>query len=169
MAGTPYRAAVVTMAMRFTVVNTLGLTISPPFAGPASELIVVSIPTRHANGLMINEPSTARRRFGWSSGMSRPAPPAAVAGLKKRATRVMLGATSATDRSICRREMPQKFVNPVMFLPGRAKLATNPLPIGSETFANTTGTRDVSRLIAAAAGVGCARMTSGSSCTNSEA
>jgi hypothetical protein len=32
-----------------------------------------------------------------------------------------------------------KFWNPLIFPPGRAKLATKPLPTGSETWVNTIG------------------------------
>jgi hypothetical protein len=51
---------------------------------------------------------------------------------------------------------------PVGLPPGFARLAMNPAPIGSETFTNTIGTLLLFRCTAAAAGVVCARITSGS-------
>src|SRR5262249_28264350 len=57
--------------------------------------------------------------------------------------------------------------NPVMFPPGLAKLATNPLPRGSDTCAKTIGTVLVSDCNAAVAGVVMLTRTSGFSPTNS--
>src|SRR4051794_5923548 len=53
------------------------------------------------------------------------------------------------------------FMNPVIFPPGRGKLATNPLPTGSETTTNTIGIVLVSRCSAATTWVVCPRITSG--------
>jgi hypothetical protein len=53
------------------------------------------------------------------------------------------------------------FMNPVIFPPGRGKLATNPLPTGSETTTNTIGIVLVSRCSAATTSVVCPRITSG--------
>ena len=59
------------------------------------------------------------------------------------------------------------FVNPVTLPLGRASDATNPLPTGSETWANTIGSVRVSRSSAATVGVVTAKMTSGCSATSS--
>jgi len=54
-----------------------------------------------------------------------------------------------------------------MLPPGRAVLATNPSPTGSETTTNTIGIVSVSCFRAAVTAVVYARMTSGFSLTNS--
>src|SRR5262245_44258268 len=54
-----------------------------------------------------------------------------------------------------------KLVNPVRFVPGRARLATRPLPIGFATCKNTIGAAAVSWRNATTAGVLSATMTSG--------
>src|SRR5450759_2225055 len=52
-------------------------------------------------------------------------------------------------------------MKPVALPPGRAKLATKPLPTGSETFAKMMGMVRVCCSIAAVVGVFCVRMRSG--------
>src|SRR5262249_46323500 len=58
-------------------------------------------------------------------------------------------------------------IKPVIFPPGRDRLATKPSPTGSETDANTIGITRVSRWNAAVGGVPCARITSGCRSSNS--
>src|SRR5439155_4047807 len=60
-------------------------------------------------------------------------------------------------------------VGPVMFPPGRARLATNPLPTGSPALAMTMGMVLVARWAAGIAGVAPATMTSTFICTSSSA
>ncbi len=60
-------------------------------------------------------------------------------------------------------------LNPVVLPPGRARLATDPAPTGSMTFANTIGTLRVIRCNATTFALAEARMTSGPSPTNSSA
>jgi hypothetical protein len=60
-------------------------------------------------------------------------------------------------------------VNPVALPPGCAKLATNPAPTGSMTFANTIGALRLACCSAATLALAEARMTSGASPTNSAA
>jgi hypothetical protein len=60
-------------------------------------------------------------------------------------------------------------VNPVMFPPGRARLATSPLPTGSATNVMTMGMMVVASLAAWAAGVDEVTMTSTLSRTRSAA
>jgi len=59
-----------------------------------------------------------------------------------------------------------KIVNPVMLPPGRAMLATNPLPIGSDTDTNTIGIVRVASISAVTTGVLWPRMQSGLSSAN---
>ena len=58
---------------------------------------------------------------------------------------------------------------PVTLPPGRAKLATRPLPTGSPAVANTIGITDVACFAARTVGVLCVRITSTFSRTNSAA
>jgi hypothetical protein len=58
-------------------------------------------------------------------------------------------------------------VNPVMLPPGRAMLATNPLPIGSETDTKTMGIVRVACISAVTTGVLWPTMQSGLSSTRS--
>src|ERR1017187_5483307 len=97
------------------------------------------------------------------------APLAAVAGLKSRAIREGLGAISRRRSSHLPPSDDSKFMNPVIEPPGRARLSTKPLPIGSATFTKTIGVPDVTALIAAVQGVGYGTMTSSSRLANSVA
>ena len=63
---------------------------------------------------------------GWSRSTSRP-------------TRASCGTTSLSSSSRFPANSVEKSVTPVMFPPGRAKLATSLLPIGSEIAVMTTG------------------------------
>ena len=61
-------------------------------------------------------------------------------GSRSTAARLRLGTNSLRSSSHFPLMPYSKFVNPVMFPPGRAKLGTTPAPTGSVTFANTIGT-----------------------------
>src|SRR6516162_3571847 len=60
-------------------------------------------------------------------------PPAAVWGLKRKATRVSSGAKSLSNSTHFPVIEDSKLVNPVTLPPGREKLATKPSPMGSDT------------------------------------
>src|SRR5262249_53055228 len=61
------------------------------------------------------------------------------AGLYIRATRASRGPISFNIETYFPAMLAFRMVNPVMLPPGRAMLATNPLPIGSETDTKTMG------------------------------
>src|SRR6266545_4085979 len=65
--------------------------------------------------------------------------PAASAGSRRTAARVMWGAISLSSSSHFPLMPYSNAVNPVALPPGCARLATNPAPTGSMTFANTIG------------------------------
>src|SRR5262249_24316515 len=65
--------------------------------------------------------------------------PAASAGSRRTAARVMWGAISLSSSSHFPLMPYSKAVNPVALPPGCARLATNPAPTGSMTLANTIG------------------------------
>jgi hypothetical protein len=85
------------------------------------------------------------------------------------ATRVTCGAIWLSSSSHLAAIAYSKLAKPVIFPPGRAKLATNPAPTGSATCANTMGTLRVSRCNTATEGVAPAKITSGFSFTSSAA
>src|SRR5262252_1978719 len=63
----------------------------------------------------------------------------AVVGLNKKAARATRGATSLSSCSHLPAIVGSILVKPVTLPPGREKLATKPLPTGSETAAKTMG------------------------------
>jgi hypothetical protein len=79
------------------------------------------------------------------SGHQRDDAPPSGAVLGLTATRVMAGAISLSISSHFPVSDGSKLVNPVVLPPGRAMLATKPLPKGSDTPTNTIGTVCVSR------------------------
>ena len=81
----------------------------------------------------------------------------------------MPGAISFNNSSHFPLRPYSKFVNPVVFPPGRARLATKPEPTGSTTATNTIGAERVACCNATTATLLLARMTSGASPTNSAA
>ena len=83
------------------------------------------------------------------------------------ATRLTPGAISVSNSSHLPAIVSSWLMKPVIFPPGRGRLATKPSPTGSERGANTIGIVRVSRCNAAVAGVPCARITSGCSSSNS--
>jgi hypothetical protein len=84
-----------------------------------------------------------------------------------RATRASCGTISFNISRYFPAMLPRRTVKPVMLPPGRAILATNPLPIGSDTATNTIGMVCVACISAAVTGVLWPRMQPGLSSTNS--
>src|SRR5215471_5251522 len=95
--------------------------------------------------------------------------PAAMAGSRRTATRVTLGAISLRSSSHFAPMLNSNKTKPVALPPGRARLSTKPAPTGSIVPANTIGTVRVTACNAATVGLAVARMTSGVSVTNSVA
>src|SRR5262249_59474175 len=87
----------------------------------------------------------------------------AVDGLYSSAHLVTRGAMSLTSSTHFPAIDPSIVMKPVALLPGRGKLATKPLPIGSATFTQMTGRIRVSCSTAAVPGVPCERIRSGRS------
>ena len=77
------------------------------------------------------------------------------------------GATSLSSSSHLPPSEPSITTKPVALPPGRARLATKPLPTGSARIAKTMGMVRVSCNSAAVVGVVCERMRSGCSATSS--
>lgn len=77
----------------------------------------------------------------------------AVAGLNNIAMRLTEGATSRSSSTHLLPMVASKLVKPVMFLPGREKLSTKRVPIGSETATNRIGKLRVTCRTAFVAGV----------------
>src|SRR6516165_7967635 len=90
-----------------------------------------------------------------------------VAGLNKKATRLTCGAISLRSSSHLLVIVGSVRVKPVTLPPGRARLATKPLPTGSATTAKTMGIVAVCCSTAAVVGVLFARLRSGCSTTSS--
>src|SRR5215813_4077793 len=80
-------------------------------------------------------------------------PLGAVSGLRMAATRLTPGAISASNSSHLLATVASWLMKPVIFPPGRGRLATKPSPTGSDTDANTIGIVRVSRWNAAVTGV----------------
>src|ERR1700722_17865627 len=94
-------------------------------------------------------------------------PPAATFGSNKYPTRAILGATSLRSPSHFPDSDGSALVKPVTLPPGRATLATNPSPTGSDTTANTMGMLRVFFKSAAVAGGGPTQKKSGRGSTSS--
>ena len=77
----------------------------------------------------------------------------AVAGLNRSPTRAVRGAIAFNSSIHLPPTAGSLVVKPVMLPPGWAKLAAKPLPIGSDTTANTIGIVRVSRASALVTGV----------------
>ena len=89
------------------------------------------------------------------------------AGLNSIATRSTRGAICLSSSSHLPAIVGSETLKPVTLPPGRAKLATKPLPTGSATIAKTMGMVRVCCSSAAVVGVVCERMRSGCSATSS--
>ena len=92
-----------------------------------------------------------------------------VCGLNKIATRETRGAISRNNSTHLPLREASILMNPVILPPGLWRLATKPLPTGSDTDAKTIGIVWVSCRNAAVTGVVTAKSTSGLVCTNSVA
>src|ERR1700730_7926375 len=92
---------------------------------------------------------------------------AAVAGFNRSATRTMRGAISFNSPIHLPQTAGWLVVKPVMLPPGCAKLALKPLPIGSDTTANTIGIVRVSRVSAPVTDVVTPKIASGRRSTSS--
>src|SRR5262245_17599274 len=93
--------------------------------------------------------------------------PGAVSGLNNSPTRLTPGAISLSSSSHFVPMAGSYIANPVILLPGRARLFTNPAPTGSVTWTNTIGMLLVAPLSARVEGVDWPKITSGASCTSS--
>src|SRR5215475_4185576 len=91
----------------------------------------------------------------------------ALDGLNRNATRATWGATSLSSSNHLPAIVGSMVVKPVALPPGRGKLATKPLPTGSETSAKTIGILRVCSSSAVAGGVLDARKSSGRDATSS--
>src|SRR3984957_18102932 len=94
-------------------------------------------------------------------------PPAATFGSNKYPTRAILGATSLRSPSHFPDSDGSALVKPVTLPPGRATLATNPSPPGSDTTAKPLGMQRGFFGSAPVAGVFRTKMISGPASTNS--
>src|SRR6516164_1737347 len=101
------------------------------------------------------------------NGLSQNSRNDAIAGLNKVATRVTCGAISLSNSIHLPACVGSATAKPVALPPGRGKLATKPLPIGSATIPKMIGMVRVSCSSAAVAGVLCERMRSGCNATSS--
>jgi hypothetical protein len=81
-------------------------------------------------------------------------------GFHSAATRESFGINSLSNSTRLPCSSGVLWLTPVMFPPGRARLATSPDPTGSATVENTTGTVVVAPFAASAPGVAKATMTS---------
>src|SRR5437868_5501353 len=87
-------------------------------------------------------------------GRAKNAPPAGTEiGLYMRVARASCGTISFNISRYFPATLACRTVKPVMLPPGRAMLATNPLPIGSDTATNTIGIVRVACINAAVTGV----------------
>ena len=110
-----------------------------------------------------------RRRNDWAAVSMLFIAGPCCAAFQSTATRDTLGETSLINSSRFVPKSGERFVNPVMFPPGRARLVTNPCAMGSPTFAMTIGMSLVACWTARIAGVDAVTMTSTFRPTNSTA
>src|SRR5215472_2904800 len=100
---------------------------------------------------------------------AKPPDPACTKGSRTTATRVVLGDISLSRSSNFALKLNSKLVKPVALPPGRAKLATKPLPTGSIVVTNTIGTVRLICSKSATIELAVPRTTSGFDATNSAA
>jgi hypothetical protein len=91
----------------------------------------------------------------------------AVSGLNRKPTRTTAGAISLSSSGHLPPNVGSFDMNPVIDPPGRARLATNPLPTGSETLTKMIGIARLSPASAATATVVSATIKSGFCSTTS--
>jgi hypothetical protein len=111
--------------------------------------------------------STAKYEAAALKGFRKASAYGATAGLNSIATLATRGAISLSSSTHLPPSEPTIAWKPVTLPPGCAKLATKPLPTGSETVAKTMGMVRVCCRSAAVVGVTAERMTSGCSATSS--
>ena len=90
-------------------------------------------------------------------------------GSRMNATRWSFGKRSFSSSSCLGAISPARFAMPVTLPPGRPRLATAPLPTGSETSVNTMGMMEVAAFAASVPGVALVTITSTFSATSSAA
>ena len=90
-----------------------------------------------------------------------------MSGLNSIIARLTPGAIPVSNSNHLLAMDPSSELNPVMFPPGRGRLATNPEPTGSATTAKTIGIVVVSRFTAAVTGVESVKIRSGCRLTRS--
>src|SRR5262249_826717 len=100
---------------------------------------------------------------------ANPPDPAGTKGSRTTATRFTPGATSLSSSSNLAPQLNSVEVKPVALPPGRARLATKPLPTGSIVFANTMGMVRLACCNAATMDPAVATITSGDDATSSVA
>src|SRR5499427_9006707 len=100
---------------------------------------------------------------------AKPPDPACTRGSRTTATRVVLGDISLSRSSNFALKLNSKLVKPVALPPGRAKLATKPLPTGSIVVTNTIGTVRLICSKSATIELAVPRTTSGFDATSSAA
>src|SRR5215472_6297544 len=132
------RAVSEMMSSRCTVVKLSGTRATPLPVSPPSFVIVFSISAGSCTSAMIG----CTLYFAAAS-MNAPAKKVPASGTESglyiRATRASCGTMSFNIETYFPAMLACRMVNPVMFPPGRAMLATNPPPIGSETDTKTMG------------------------------
>src|SRR5262245_53481808 len=145
----------------------LGVTIRPPFGERAKHCTACSlwVAARTATG------GNSSPRDGATAWTAPNCPiPEAIAGSRRTAARVTLGAIYFSSSSHFPLWPYSNIVKPVALPPARARLATKPAPTGSMTTTNTIGTVRVACSNGATVVVPvAATRTSGASATNSAA
>src|SRR5262245_39867081 len=111
--------------------------------------------------------STAKDEAAALNGLRKALAYGATAGLNSIATLATCGAISLSSSNHLPASEPTIAWKPVTLPPGRARLATKPLPTGSETVAKTMGMVRVCSNSAAVVGVTAERIRSGCSATSS--
>src|SRR5262249_4673708 len=159
------RAASDVISTRWASVKVFGITIRPPFGLRACAPMTASSSDLSRTGAVIA--STAKDAAVALKGFSQYSKYVAVAGLNRKATLATRGAISLSSSSHLPAIAGSIVTKPVTFPPGRGKLATKPLPIGSATSAKTMGMLRVSCSIVAVIGVLCVRMRSANRCIKS--
>src|SRR6516225_6547585 len=165
MAGTPKRAASDMISARWTSMKVSGITIRPPFCARACAAMTASSSDVSRTDAAIG--STAKDDAAALNGFRNASAYGATAGLNSIATLVTRGAISLSSSNHLPPSEPSKAWKPVTFPPGRARLATKPLPTGSETVAKTMGMVRVCCRSAAVVGVTDERIRSGCRATSS--
>src|SRR5271166_1771339 len=137
-------------------------TISPPSDPRANSVMPLSISLASFTPTGVNSTLNDGAAV-WIA--ANPPDPAGTEGSRTTATRVTLGAISLSNSSNLALKLNSNAVKPVTLPPGRARLATKPLPTGSIVVTNTIGTLRLACCSAPTIEPAVARMTSGVSAT----